>query len=358
MKVVKKVFVALSAILIWTASPAASAHAVSVGQACAKTILGTRVSIRVNKKPVIVVCRNVAGRKKWIRAAVQTMVTTTTSTSTTTTVPEPVISYTDVVDPIDPTLHTITIDGLPPRKYFINVPGTYTPEIAAPLLIGFHGLGGSPAIFRDSSKIDIYAEERGMIAVFPMGYGVEYGVEASWNAGLCCGLANINELDDVKFSEAMINSVSDKYNIDKTRIWAVGFSNGGMLSYQLACELSNKITAIGVGSGSLMGKSCDTKQPVSIIHLHGASDPKVLFNGSGFLNTRDVISNITTVNAQFGCVDVSSLLLEVTGQTTWKWNCLNGVDVQVIRYDGQGHEWLFAWTKEVIRFLFAHPRKA
>ena len=118
MKAVKKVFVALSAILVWTAIPAASAHAVSIGQACAKTTLGTRVSIRVNKKPVIVVCRNVAGRKKWIRAAVQTLVTTTTSTattSTTTTVPEPVISYTDVIDPIDPTLHTITIDGLPPR---------------------------------------------------------------------------------------------------------------------------------------------------------------------------------------------------------------------------------------------------
>ncbi len=267
------------------------------------------------------------------------------------------ISYTDVVDPIDPTLHTITIEGVQPRKYFINVPGTYRPEIASPLIIGFHGLGGSPSIFRESSKIDIYAEERGMIAVYPVGYGPEFGVEASWNAGLCCGLANINELDDVKIISKIIDSVSSKYNIDETRIWAVGFSNGGMLSYQLACELSDKITAIGVGAASLMGKSCNTKEPVSIIHLHGASDTKVLFNGSGFLNTRDVVSNITTVNAQFGCVDVSSLLLEVAGQTTWKWNCPNGVDVQVIKYDGQEHDWTFAWTKEIIRFLFAHPRK-
>jgi polyhydroxybutyrate depolymerase len=254
-------------------------------------------------------------------------------------------------------LHTITIEGMQPRKYFINVPGTYTPEIASPLIIGFHGLGGSPSIFRESSKIDIYAEERGMIAVYPVGYGPEFGVEASWNAGLCCGLANINELDDVKIISKIIDSVSSKYNIDETRIWAVGFSNGGMLSYQLACELSDKITAIGVGAASLMGKSCNTKEPVSIIHLHGASDTKVLFNGSGFLNTRDVVSNITTVNAQFGCVDVSSLLLEVAGQTTWKWNCPNGVDVQVIKYDGQEHDWTFAWTKEIIRFLFAHPRK-
>jgi hypothetical protein len=107
---VKKVFIALSAILVWTAIPAVPANAVSVGQSCAKTTLGTRVSARINKKPVIVVCRRKAGRKQWIRAAVQTITTTTTSTtSTTTTVPQPVISYTDVVDQIDPTLHMLTV---------------------------------------------------------------------------------------------------------------------------------------------------------------------------------------------------------------------------------------------------------
>jgi len=355
MKAVKKVFVALSAILVWTAIPAVSAHAVSIGQACAKTTLGTRVSIRVSKKPVIVVCRNVAGRKKWIRAAIQTLATTTTSTSTT--VPEPVTNYTDVVDTIDPTLHTITIEGMRPRKYYLNIPSTYIEGSASPLLIGFHGIGGSATAFRETSKLDLYAEERRMITVYPEGYGQEFGVEASWNAGLCCGLANLNELDDVTLVSKIIDSIESKYTIDISRVWAVGFSNGGMLSYQLACELSNKITAIGVGSGSLMGKSCSTKQPVSIIHLHGASDTKVPFNGSGFLNTRDVISNITTVNTQFGCTDVSGSLAKITGQTDWKWVCPNGIDVQVIKYDGQEHDWTFAWTKEIIRFLFAHPRK-
>ena len=354
MKAVKKVFVALSAILVWTAIPAVSAHAVSIGQACAKTTLGTRVSIRVNKKPVIVVCRTVAGRKKWIRAAVQTIVTTTTSTSTT--VPEPVTNYTDVVDPIDPTLHTITIEGLRPRKYFLNVPSTYIAGTASPLLIGFHGIGGSAAIFRNSTKLDLYADERGMIAVYPEGYGPEFGVEASWNAGLCCGLANLNELDDVTFTAAIIDSIETKYSVDKGRIWAVGFSNGGMLSYRLACELSEKITAIGVGAGSLMSKTCNTTKPVSIIHLHGGSDADILFNGSGFYNTRDVVSNITTVNGQFGCTDVSASLARIVGQTDWKWTCPNGIDVQVVKYDGQGHDWTFAWTKEVIKFLFAHPR--
>jgi polyhydroxybutyrate depolymerase len=362
MRAVKKVFVALSAILVWTAIPAVSANAVSIGQTCAKTTLGTRVSIRVSKKSVIVVCRNVAGRKKWIRAAVQTLATTTTSTSTTSTtapvsIPEPVINFTDAVDSVDPTLHIITVEGMRPRKYYLNVPSTYTPGTASPLIIGFHGIGGSASEFRVTSKIDVYAEERGMISVFPEGYGPEYGIEASWNAGLCCGLANLNELDDVALMSAIIDSIETKYMIDKSRVWAVGFSNGGMFSYRLACELSDKITAIGVGAGSLMSKTCNTTKAVSIIHLHGESDADIPFNGSGFYNSRDVVSNITTVNAQFGCTDVSGSLSKIIGQTEWKWNCSKGTDMQIIKYDGQGHKWTFEWTKVVIKFLFAHPRQ-
>ena len=175
MKAVKKVFIALSAIMVWTAVPAVSANAVSIGQACPKATLGTRVSIRVNKKPVIMVCRNVAGRKKWIRAAVQTLATTTTSTSTTTstttTVPQPVISYTDIVDPVDPTLHTITIEGMQPRTYYLNVPPEYTPGTPVPLLFGFHGLGGSAQVFREQSQIDLFTNDANVISVFPSGYG-------------------------------------------------------------------------------------------------------------------------------------------------------------------------------------------
>lgn len=356
----KKLSVALSAILLWFAIPAVSANAIAIGQSCTKTPLGTRVSIRVSGKPVIVVCRKVSGRKRWIRAAVQTIATTTTTStsSTTTTVPEPVINYTDVADSLDPTLHTITVEGMRSRRYFINVPSTYVAGTPAPLLIGFHGIGGSATIFREQSKLDVYSEERGMITAYPEGYGPEFGVEASWNGGLCCGLANLNELDDVKLTSAIIDSISSRYSIDKSRVWAAGFSNGGMLSYRLACELSTKITAIGVGAGSLMSKTCDTQKPVSVIHLHGASDPDILFNGSGFYNTRDVVSNITTINAQFGCVDTTSLITPVEGQTKWKWSCPSGIDVEVIKYDGQGHEWTFAWTKEIIRFLFAHPRNS
>ena len=361
MEAVKKVFIALSAVLVWTAIPAASANAVSVGQSCAKTALGTRVSIRVNKKPVIVVCRNVAGRKKWIRAAVQTLTKTTTSTSsttsTTTTVPQPVISYTDVVDPVDPTLHTITIEGMQPRTYYLNVPPKYTPGTPVPLLIGFHGLGGSAELFREVSQIDVFTNDANVISVFPNGYGSTAGVENSWNAGTCCGLAFINQLDDVSLISTIVKSVQQRYNIDKKNIWSMGFSNGGMMSYRLACELSDQITAVGVGAGALMTSTCTPPNPVSLIHIHGGLDYKVPITGGGAYSVSDSTKAFQQMNTSNNCSGMTYVESNEPTKTQISGLCSDGTESKLVNYVDLGHEWTIFWTKEIMRFLFAHPRK-
>ena len=297
MKAVKKVFVALSAILVWTAIPAVSAHAVSIGQACAKTTLGTRVSIRVSKKPVIVVCRNVAGRKKWIRAAVQTLVTTTTST--TTTVPEPVTNYTDVVDTVDSTLHTITIEGMQPRTYFLHVPAAYQPSQSVPLLLAFHGRSTvGKEILRTSQFVAWAAEMNFIVAAVN---GAVYDGASSWNAGNCCTNATTYEENDVLLASTIIDFVKSNYAVDPARLWASGHSNGGMLAYRLACDLSDKITAIAVVTGALVDPTCNPTKPVSVIHLHGNLDPTVPFYGGGKFETPSIYSSIEEFAKVNGC---------------------------------------------------------
>jgi polyhydroxybutyrate depolymerase len=361
MMAVKKVFIALSAILVWTAIPAVSANAVSIGQACPKATLGTRVSIRVNKKPVIVVCRNVAGRKKWIRAAVQTLATTTTSTSTTstttTTVPQPVISYTDIVDPVDPTLHTITIVGMQPRTYYLNVPPKYVAGTPVPLLIGLHGLGGSASLLREQSQIDVFTNDANVVSVFPVGYGSTFGVENSWNAGLCCGLSYANQIDDVRLVSIIVKSVQQRYTIDRKNIWAVGFSNGGMMSYRLACELSDQITAVGVGAGALMTSTCTPPNPVSLIHIHGGLDYKVPIAGGGAYSVSDSTKAFQQLNLSNSCSAMTYVETNEPGRTEISGSCLDGTEAKLVNYLDQGHEWTVFWTKEILRFLFAHPRK-
>lgn len=354
----KKLFIALSAILMWIAIPAASANAVSVGQSCAKTALGTRLSTRINRKPVIVVCRIRAGRKQWIRAAIQTLPTTTTSTSTTsTTIPEPVVNYTDVADLVDPTRRIITTDGSKPRTYNIYIPSTYAPDKPVPLLLGFHGLGGSASTFTSSLQLRLFSQDLGFILVVPNGWGNEAGAQNGWNAGNCCGAAYSNNIDDIGLVRSILDSVSRRYSVDKSRIWAMGFSNGGMMSYRLACELSEHFSAIGVGGGALVLNTCSPPNTVSVIHIHGGLDTTVPIDGGGPFFVKPVIEAFKLVNSANACSTMNYVVdLDFTYETT-SAVCSDGTEQKLTNYFNQGHEWTIDWTKEILRFLFAHPRK-
>ncbi len=354
MMVVKKLFIVLSALLLWTAIPAVSANAVSVGQSCAKAALGTRVSTRIGTKPVIVVCRIRAGRKQWIRAAVQTITTTTTSTSTTsTTVPAPVISYTDVVDSNDPTLHTITIEGMQPRTYYLYAPTDVNKDSKLPLVLGFHGRTADAQFFRSQSMIDSFIPTEKFIAILINGSVDQW---SSWNAGNCCLPSTQNNIDDVGLVSTIIDQTIATNNIDQTKIWAVGHSNGGMMAYRLACDLSEKITAIAVVTGALMDPTCSPTKPVSILHIHGNLDPTILFHGGGKFENPSIFHSVQDMayrNLCSGNPKESSNASE----ERYIWVCTNGVETQLVNYQDQSHGWANGYTEEILRFLFAHPRK-
>ena len=354
----KKLIIFLCTVLAWTAITVISASAMSIGQACPKTTLGTRVSIHINNKPVIVVCRTVAGRKRWIRAAVQTLVTTTTSTTSTTstTILEPVINYTDVVDLTDPTLHTITVEGSKPRTYNLFIPTGYSKDKSIPILMAFHGLGGSSTTFTNSLQLKVFNQDMNFILAVPNGWGSEAGSQSSWNAGICCAPSTDSRINDVELVQAILDSVTSNFSIDKSRIWAMGFSNGGMMSYRIACELSDKFTAIGVGGGAMMLNTCSPPNQVSVIHLHGNLDSTIPIDGGGYFNVPPVIPAFKLLNSANKC---STMVYEVASDLvseTTSAACEDGTEQKLINYFDQGHEWTFAWTKEVIKFLFAHPR--
>jgi polyhydroxybutyrate depolymerase len=352
---VKKLFIALSAILVWTAIPAVSAQAVSVGQSCAKTTLGTRVSTRINKKPVIVVCRIKAGRKQWIRAAVQTITTTTTSTSTTsTTVPAPVQNYTVTVDPNDSTLHTITIEGMQPRTYYLRIPSQYSAATSVPLLLALHSRSmNAKTIFADSQILSSAETLNFIVAGLN---GSIYEDASSWNAGNCCTNATTYQENDLLFASTVIDFVTSKYSIDKSRVWAMGHSNGGMMAYRLACDLSDKVTAIAVVTGALVDDSCNPAKPVSTLHIHGNLDPTVPFHGGGKFETPSIFHSVQEMankNSCTGSPKESSDAIE----ERYTWNCTSGVETQLVNYQENSHAWEAGYTGEILRFLFAHPRK-
>ena len=358
MEWMKRFSIALCALLLWVSFPTSPAQAISIGQSCAKAKLGKRITatVRINntskKKKLVLVCRKRSGRKVWIRAAVQTPVTTTTTT--TTTVPEPITSYTVSVDETDQTLHTITIEGMQPRTFFLNVPASYTPGTPTPLLLAFHSRTTNGKEILATSQILSWAAAMNIIVVAVNG-AVHEGY-SSWNAGRCCTNATTYEENDVLLTSTIIDYLESLATIDASRVWAMGHSNGGMMAYRLACELSDKITAVAVVTGALVDDSCNPTQPVSVIHLHGNLDPTVPFHGGGKFETPSIYHSIAEFTKVNQC-NISPNEYVMPNKEKFHWICKSGFEVQLINYQEVSHQWVDGYTEQILQFLFAHPRK-
>jgi len=118
------------------------------------------------------------------------------------------------------------------------------------------------------------ADKETFLAVYPRGTGRVL----TWNSGACCGYAMENRVDDTGFLHALIDKLERDYAVDRRRIFATGISNGGMMSYRLACELSDKIAAIAPVEGA-QDLACHPANRVSVIVFHGTSDHLVPFEG-------------------------------------------------------------------------------
>ncbi|MFH1563457.1 MAG: PHB depolymerase family esterase [Nitrospirota bacterium] len=167
------------------------------------------------------------------------------------------------------------------RFYDLHIPRKYNKEKSTPVVLVFHGGGGNPAQQRNDSQMDTVSDTHEFIVVYPAGTGESEDKLLTYNAGVCCGYAKENDIDDVGFTKALLDDLETLFHIDKKRIYASGFSNGAFMCYRLAMELSDRIAAFAPVSGVLgvEPSTCKSNSPVSIIHFHGKADPNVVFNG-------------------------------------------------------------------------------
>lgn len=275
-------------------------------------------------------------------------------------------------------------DGV--RRHFrLYVPTTLREGEAAPLLIALHGGLGTSEQFAVNSGFDELAEANGFIVVYPDGIRAvpdRPGLQ-TWNGGYCCGPAVRQDVDDVGYVRFLIELLDERFNIDATRTFAAGHSNGAIMAYRLACELSDRIVAIGVQAGSLGIDDCRPKESVSVLHIHGLADTNHPIDGgkgtgvSGveFRSARVAVRTLAELD---GC-DVETLLdpgesrpdLEVS---TWS-NCAAGAVVRLIAVKGASHAWMghratsqgaaallgepyegFDSSRAIWSFLIQHPR--
>ena len=171
---------------------------------------------------------------------------------------------------------SIVNDGVN-REYVLYIPDSYDGTYSVPLMLNFHGFGGSASDYMKEADMRSLAEVDTFILVYPQGSCLDGS--SHWNP--CpTGGDNKSDADDFGFVESMINKISSKYNLDMGRIYAAGYSNGGMMAYGLANYKSDLIAAVASVSGTMLNCTGSTNHPMPVVHLHGTSDDVVSYNGS------------------------------------------------------------------------------
>jgi len=189
-----------------------------------------------------------------------------------------------------------------------------------------------------------------------------------------------NDGDDVAFVDQLLDVLEAAYSIDPARVFAAGHSNGGILSYRLACELSERIVAVGLQAGTLEIDACAPPTAVSLLHIHGVADTNLPIDGGrGTTSIANVDFNSPRVAVQtfadaIGCSAEPAVTTTATNAdltvSTWT-GCDDRAEVQFVAVDGAAHPWMghtpsnpaappvytgLDASFEIVAFLLAHPR--
>lgn len=244
---------------------------------------------------------------------------------------------------------TLTVGDLK-RSYLVHVPPKYDPKTPTPVVLAFHGGGANASTMVSFSGLNEKADEAGFIVVYPNGTG-RLEKMLTFNGGNCCAYAKDNNIDDVAFTRMVLDDLAKSANIDPKRVFATGMSNGGIMSYLLASELSDRIAAIAPVGGPMGTETCKPKRPVSVIHFHGIDDDFAPFKGGqgrGLSGTEFFSVNHSIqawVNAN-GCdkeptitklPDTAKDGTSITRKTYGGGK--DGSEVVLVEIEGGGHTW-------------------
>ncbi len=128
------------------------------------------------------------------------------------------------------------------------------------------------------------------------------------------------------------------------------------MAYRLACDLSEKITAIAVVTGAFVDETCNPTNQVSLIHLHGNLDLTVPFHGGGKLETPSIYHSTAEFTKLNQCSTPANEFVSPTKEK-YQWICNNGFEALLVNYQEETHGWGDGYTEQILQFLFAHPRK-
>jgi polyhydroxybutyrate depolymerase len=245
------------------------------------------------------------------------------------------------------------ISGGLERTYTVHISSSYDKTTPTALLIVLHGGGGSGQGMNALTHFNTIADREKFIVVYPDGY------ENNWNDGRDVQryYAQKQNIDDVGFISALIDHLSQEFNVDAKRIYVTGISNGAMMSNRLGCELAQKLAAIAPVAGSIpvnIAPTCAPSRPLSVLIINGTEDPLVPWAGGevhlGPLEFGEVLSVENTVkfwvtNDKCASPPIVTQLPDkdpsdgTTVRTETYGGCQDNTEVVLYAVEGGGHTW-------------------
>ena len=235
------------------------------------------------------------------------------------------------------------------RYYYIQLAHPEAEGLSS-VLFNLHGYGSNALEQMYYTNFNNLAntKENNFILIHPQGAPLNTVLTSSsshWNSG---GWTIGSTVDDVDFIDTIIKLVSQKYNLNQDRIYSTGMSNGGFMSYHLACNLSSKIAAVASVTGSMSKETyedCNPTHSTSILQVHGTIDATVPFEGNSALGMRS-INDVMDYWKLYDACDIEPISIvtdyfdiEISVQHDTYLNCLNDVQVELYKIEGMGHRW-------------------
>lgn len=229
------------------------------------------------------------------------------------------------------------------RSYILYLPANYTGDTEVPLVFNFHGYTSNATEQMWYGDFRAIADTAGFIIVHPE--GTLLNGSTHWNVG---GWTLGSTTDDVGFTSTLIDALAQQYNIDLNRIYSTGMSNGGYMSFLLACQLGDKIAAVASVTGSMTPQifdNCNPSHPTPVLQVHGLADPVVPYIGAIWTKPiNDVLAYWTAYNRCSNtpivtAVPNTSLLDGSTVKHELYEGGDNGTTVEHYKITGGGHTW-------------------
>lgn len=254
------------------------------------------------------------------------------------------------------------------RPARVIVPGAHDGVTPLPLVVLLHGYGASATIQDAYWMLSRHARANGYYLVLPDGT-VDGRGNQFWNATpACCDFGGTG-VDDEGYLRALVEEMKTLFPVDPARVYFTGHSNGGFMSYRMACAMADEVTAIASLAGSTFATEaeCGASQPVSVLQVHGDLDGTVAYAGNEFhpsaedtvLRWADRAGCDTSAPTTLEPIDIESDLAGAeTSALRYEAGCAEGVDAELWRIQGGGHipSLNAEWAPRLMEWLLRHSR--